>query len=522
MLFEDPIRTISVELPAGWTYSFFESTLTDFYFTRWDRPSEIVGVHVRPASVSQDQPDENWIQQIQSHVGDKVVLTPAGSLTGCALTADFGSGDGPAQRVAFIRGPKVELVVEQRSMEPQTNRWAPLEEALQTVLSTVNFATFKSPAVDEFNQFMETANEAFAKQDFPAVVTALRQAIEIGTGSWLYSLAPPVNSPDFNAAVRVAQAMMNVSSLTQDPWMQRDAEAVLRRALCTLERMQVSSDETKKMKLELNQTLDMLVSEMLEGTEEKAAGNMSPVIAIRERAFRAAKFAEGAFGGLDFESANNLSGLAVDDLLVILSILRRPQSQPEEIPEEIASHLAGQGITDPVAQIETLRKARESLLFPPLVSSLQLRYSCSLHLGEFGFSEAANTLLPIALLLHQDNPDDPGIAMQLALAWVFCAGAAALQSGDQAAQDAERHLENANLVLDSIADAHGANTEWIRYHDRHFEGILYTLRRRLALFEEQEDTAEVERMSSLCSRFEKLRVEFRERVGAGADTKPKV
>lgn len=521
MLFEDPIRTISVELPAGWTYSFFESTLTDFYFTRWDRPTDIVGVHVRPASAPQDEPDEKWIQQVQAHVGDKVVLTPAGSLAGCAVTADFGSGDGPAQRVAFIRGPKVEVVVEQRSMEPQSNRWAALDEALQTVLSTVNFATFKSPAVDEFNQFMENANEAFAKQDFPAVVTALRQAIEIGTGAWLYSLAPPVNSPDFNAAMRVAQAMMNVSSLTQDPWMQRDSEAVLRRALLTLERMQVSSEETRKMKMELSQTLDMLVSEMLEGTEEKDSGNMSPIIAMRERAFRAAKFAEGAFGGLDFESANNLSGLAVDDLLVILSILRRPPSQSEEIPEEIASHLAGQGITDPVAQIETLRKARESLLFPALVSSLQLRYSCSLQMGDFGFSEAANTLLPFAQLLHRENPDDPGIAMQLALAWAFGAAAAALQSGDQSAQDAEQHLENADRVLESIADAHGANTEWIRFHDRHFEAILHTLRRRLALFEEQEDTAEVNRLNGLCSRFEKLAAAFREKAGAGADTTPK-
>jgi hypothetical protein len=515
MIFEDPIRTITIELPAGWTYNLFESMLTDFYFTRWDRPSEVVGVHVRPASAAQDQPDENWIQQVQTHLGDKAVLTPVGSIAGCAVTADFGSESGPMQRVAFIRGPKVELVVEQRSMEPQANRWAPLEMALQTVLSTVNFATFKGSGVDEFNQFMESANEAFAKQDFATVVTSLRQAIEIGTGAWLYSLAPPVNSPDFNAAVRVAQAMVNVSSLTQDPLMQRNGEAILRRALCTLERMPGSSDETQKMKLDLSQTLDLMVSEMLEGTEEKASGIISPVIAMRERAFRATKFAEGAFGGLDFENAHSLSGLAVEDLLLLLSMLRRSQPQPENIPEELASHLADQGITDPAAQSETLQKARESLLFPPLVRSLQLRFSCSLHLGNFDFSEAADTLIPLAQLLHRNNPDDPGIALCLALAWLFCAEAALLQSGDQAAQDGEQCLGNAIRVFESISDAHGADMGWIQYHDRHFEGMIHALRRRLALFEEQEDIGESKRMESICSRFEKLSEGFREKAGEG-------
>ncbi len=513
MFFEDPIRTIDVELPAGWSYNVFESTLTDFYFTRWDCPSEIVGVHVRPASVPQDEPNESWIQQIQSHVGEKVVLTPGELETGCILVANFGSDQGPAQRVAFIRGPKVELVVEQRSLERQPDRWAPLELAARTVVSAVNFGKFKGSGVEEFNQCMDNANQALGKQDFPAVITALQQAIDIGTFAWLYSLAPPVNSPDLNAAVRVAQAMMHAAGITGDSLMQRNSECVLRRSLCTLERME-SSDEVERMKKDLTQALDLMIAELLDRTEEKASGAVSPVLAMRERAFRSIRFAEDALSGPDFENAYNLSGLAADDLIALLSLFRRPQAQPEEIPEEIAAHLVGQGITDPAAQRETLRKARESFLLPPLVSALQLRFCCALQLGTFGFTDAAETLLPIARLLHSENPDDSGIAMNLALSWTLCAGAAILQSGDQSIKNTEQYLGNAEQVLGSIVDASGADTGWIRFQDRHFEGILQALQRRLARLEEEEHSDERKVLAGICSRFEKLSAEFRHRAGA--------
>jgi len=89
------------------------------------------------------------------------------------------------------------------------------------------------------------------------------------------------------------------------------------------------------------------------------------------------------------------------------------------------------------------------------------------------------------------------------------------------AQDAEQHLNSAVGVFESIQDAQGANTDWIRYHDRHFEGLLHALKRRLALFEEQEDSAEVERLTGICSRFEKLAADFRKKAGPGADSIPK-
>ena len=69
MIFEDPIKTIYVEVPAGWVYDPFDSTLTDFVFVRWDQPEELMVVHVRRASVPASQPDEEWVEKIRSEIG---------------------------------------------------------------------------------------------------------------------------------------------------------------------------------------------------------------------------------------------------------------------------------------------------------------------------------------------------------------------------------------------------------------------------------------------------------------------
>jgi hypothetical protein len=69
MFFEDAMGTICVELPSGWTYNPFDSTLTDFYFTPWDRGGELVVVHVRPSFIAPEQPDEEWTARVQSVLG---------------------------------------------------------------------------------------------------------------------------------------------------------------------------------------------------------------------------------------------------------------------------------------------------------------------------------------------------------------------------------------------------------------------------------------------------------------------
>jgi hypothetical protein len=505
MFFEDPIQTVSVELPAGWAYNPFDSTLTDLYFTRWDQPGNLVGVHVRPASIPQEQPDEQWVEKIRSQVSHRASLTEMEVGGTCAVTADFSPGKGSAQRVVFMRGPRVELVIEQRNAGLESmHSWAPLEKAVQTIYSSVNRKEPEKRGANEFNQFVEAANEAFGKNDIPAVEEALQQAVQIGVSAWLHSLMPPVSSPELHAAVRVAQAMLHLSGLTGNLPMHRGAESVMRRALCTLESIG-STSETQPLMAELSETLNSIILEILEGTEGN--GNASQILAMRERSFRLTYAASQAFEASELENAHSLSGMAVEDLLAVLAYLRR--NQPQDVPEEIAVQLANQGITDPASQRETIQRARETLLFQPLNLSLQVRYCCALELMDGSPLEETEILIPLSELLYEANPGNSGIILARAIALMNGAAALALRAGDESLSEAEQCLRTAAHVLESVQEPHSGEDGWIRYHDRQIDGSLKAIDRRLTAI----DSASQAKLLKLRSLFETIAEQFRGKVG---------
>ena len=211
MIFEDPIQTIRVELPASWSYDSFNSSLTDLVFTRWDRQEVLLIIHVRRASVDENQLDDQWIKQIRTEAGEKDPLIDMTSNHGRAVAATFTPGRGISQRVAFLRGPNVELVIEQRGSETGAdNPWAPLEKAVLTASSDANRELKENLGRAEFNQCVEKANAAVAKKDIPAVIDALGEAMRIGVYSWLRSLSSPDGMPEINAAVRAAQTLFQL------------------------------------------------------------------------------------------------------------------------------------------------------------------------------------------------------------------------------------------------------------------------------------------------------------------------
>lgn len=506
MLFEDPIRTLRVELPSGWTYNPFDSTLTDFYFTPWDRAGELIAVHVRPSSIAPEQPDETWVAQVRSEVGDGASLTEMDCSCGHAVVAEFTSG-GNAQRVVFIRGPRVELVIEQRgAIRESPDPWAPLNRAVETAFSTVNENPPEECGADEFNRHIEAANQAFERKEFSAVADGLQQALQVGTSAWLYSLTPQANAPEIHAAVRVAQAMMHLAGFMGNPLLHRDSEWVLRRALRTLESVGPTSHSTHELMTELSKELERMASEILEGTDS-ASGSLSPILAMRERGSRSAQAAAQALELADYESAYSLAGLALDDLLALVAYVRRGQLQ--DVPQEIAAHLAGQGITEPAAQRDAMQKARESMLFPALNLSLQIRYCCSMERGGSGASEAMDILCPLAEKLAQDNPGDIGISLNLALAMMNCSGVFVLQAGDGSVDDAERCLGKAAQVIESVTASRCTNDGWIRYHGQQCKSTLWAFDRRLAQVEEKKDSALSDRLKALRSQLENLAGQFR-------------
>ena len=164
--FQDPMRSLTFELSAGWAYDRLYSTLTDFFFCRWDRPEEMLVVHLRRAGVDRDQPDEAWIEKMRSEAGEKASLLDMDSPNGRVVAADFVAGRGLTQRVAFLRGAHVDIAVEQRNADMgKPDPWKDLDRAIKTAVSSANQPQSGEFSPVEFNRTVEEANKAFEMKD---------------------------------------------------------------------------------------------------------------------------------------------------------------------------------------------------------------------------------------------------------------------------------------------------------------------------------------------------------------------
>jgi hypothetical protein len=513
MIFKDPIRTIQVEVPAGWAFDPFNSTLTDFVFSRWDQPHEMIAVHVRRASVPSGQPDEEWIGKIRAETGEAASLTDLPSDHGRAVAVEFKSSRGWAQRVAFVRGPRVEMVIEQRSaMQAEQNVWGPLERAVRTAASAANLELPEDFKPEEFNRSVEAVNLAFEKDDHYEVERALQKSIDIGTSAWLHSMAMPDRALEINAAVRMAQATAHLGLFTGEPFLVRDADFLLRRAQHALEAAGIGASWAQELGEQISEALHGVWAELLDQAEQEGNASMSPILSLRERGFRSTNAAARAFEDHDSENALALAGMAVEDILSLIAFLR--QNPTQEIPEEIATHLSEQGITDKEQQKEAIQKARETLLFQPLNMAIQIRHCCALERGDVeAATETVAVRVPLAKLILDSNPQDASMALNLALAMMDCAGAAAFQPGPINLDEASGCLDEALRILDMLREhpsSDGSNIGWTHFHKNQTDAALKALDRSLAATEQGKDDSLAQRLSELCAQFKTVAARFQE------------
>jgi hypothetical protein len=510
MIFEDPIKTLCAEIPAGWVYNPFDSTLTDFVFVRWDRPEELMVVHVRRASVPASRPDEEWVEKIRSEIGAANAFMDRTSNHGRAVAADFKPKGGIIQRVGFVRGPHVELIIEQRSTEPATqDPWSPLDKVILTSVSDANLEMHGDFGPEELNNSVKAANAAFEKNDDAAIVDALQQSIKIGTSAWLQSMATPENALEINASVRAAQAMAHLGLFAGNPFLLRDADFVLRRAQHSLEASGLGTDWAQELGMQISEMLKSIWSELLEQTDTKNNSMISPILALRERGFRLAHAAANAFEARDSENAYSFAVAAVDDLLSLISFLRGNRSQ--EIPEEIAAHLSEQGITDQEGQRNAIQKAREALLFPALNMAFQIRSCCALERHDSaGALETAAVHELLARLIFDENQEDAGTVLNYVLTMMDFAGSAALLSDNDKLDEATHRLDEAARILDTISDRRSGNDVWIRNHKRQIEGSLQAIDSSLQAAKQSGTTLLESNISALHSQFQSIAARFQE------------
>jgi hypothetical protein len=511
--FNDPIGSLTFELPSGWAYDLLYSTMTDFFFTRWDRPEEMLVVHLRRACVSGDQSDEQWSEKIRSEVGDKASLLDMDSPNGRVVAADFVSGQSLMQRVAFLRGAHVDIAVEQRNADMETpDPWKALNGAIETAVSAANRPQAGDSSPVEFNRTIEEANKAFEKKDYAGVVNALQDAIHIGTTAWLSSLTSPGGAPEINAAVRVAQAMVHLGRFTGDVFLVRDAASILHRALCSLESAGKAAVEAAQgLVSELKEVLDSIQSELLENSDPEVTQDSAPIVFIRERGLRLAQAAAKAFDAGEFKIASDYASAAVGDFLFLLAYFRRGRAQ--QIPDEILNHLVGQGISDHEEQRDAIQKAREGILFPALNISLQVRYCCAMEQKDpEGALEAIELYAPLARQIADSVPGDTSIALNLVLALMDRVGVIAALEDREKLQNGTGHLEEASRILDATGDQRCRDDGWVRNHEPQIERSLQALDRWLVEAKKGGDSSLTAGLQSLHSKFESTAGRLRDKI----------
>jgi hypothetical protein len=501
--FKDPINSLTFEIPAGWACDLLYSTMTDFFFARWDRPEEMLVVHLRRACVAEDQSDDQWIEKIREEVGGKAPLFDIDSPNGRVVAADFVSEHGITQRVAFLRGAHVDIAVEQRNADMESaDPWKALTRAIKSAVSDANKPQTGDYGPAVFNKTIEEANKEFEKKDYAKVVEHLNNAIKIGTFAWLASLASSSGSPEINAAVRVAQAMVHLGRFTGTPLPLRDAASILRRCLCSLEAAGMAdAPEAKGLVSELKEILDSIQSELLDKKDTESGQDSAPIISVRERGFRSAQAAAVAFDAADFRNASDFSEAAVEDFLFLLAYFRRGRAQ--QIPEEILKHLVDQGISDHEEQRDAIQKAREGMLFPALNLSLQIHYCCVMEKGDAeGASEAAELYLPLARQIADSSPDVTSIALNLVLALLDGIGAIAALQDKERLKEADRYLDEASKIIDSTGDKTCGDDGWVRNYKKQVEKSIQALDQWLAAVKNDGDSSLETDLKSLHSKFE--------------------
>ncbi len=501
--YKDPLRTLSFELPAGWAYDPLQSSLTDLFFARWDRPEETLVVHLRRTCASEDQSDDQWIDRIKLEIEEKGSLFDMDAAGGRAIASDFGPPEGMAQRVAFVRGPYVDIAVEQRNADRNApDPWEALIRSVRTVLSEANQAQPDYFIPEKFEEAIRSANIAFNRQDALRVVEGLEDSIKIGTSLWLSSLTVPDRAPEINVAVRMAQAMVHLGNFTQDLFLKRDAVSIFRRALRSLDAAgKEQAEDAQALTAEIKETLDIVELEFLGKANPEINRNNAPIISVRERGFLAAQMAANGFDKKDFKNACRAAGAAIEDFLFLLSYFRRARTQP--IPEDTLKQLVAHGITDPEEQRDVIREAGENVLFAPLNLSLQIRYCCAMEDGDYEeAADAVEILVPLARLIVDSTPDGASIVLNLALALMDEVGVIAALQDKGRLKNAGQLMEEAKRILNSTEGECNPRDGWVRNHKHQIEKSLEALNQWLEASRKSGDASCESDLQPLRSEFE--------------------
>ncbi len=480
--FADPLGTISVELPPGWGYDPASSSLTCLVFGRWDRSHQAILVKVQPARVAPGESDERWLESL-GRLEDAPPFADVASPRGRAVAITYVGRSGAAMhREAWVRGPRLDFMLEHRNCDPDDpHEWALLGAAVRSLDSAPNEAMPEWREEKDILASFKAGKAAYERGDTATATRALLDALRGAVGSWQYSLVAPGGYPKAGAAWRVAELLAALGNWTGHLAWLRDAEYVSRRCLRFLAEM----GGTRKLTGNVSTTLGQIEEVQAKRLETRVAAGTNTVMSLlRGRSEYWVKRALDPALKDDFPPPVLHAAWACRDLLSALTLYSRGRrAEPEMIAGQVylARHVLAAG---------------------------KVLYLEAMNAQDAVAAEAASELVLEMARLNHSRTTDEGRHEHLAMALMEHAGSITSFAPDiPGLERAAALLEEATGLLDE-AEVEGPlraqlclNDAWVRHYRKRREGSLAIIDRGLAALESHE-IAEIEQsLRSLKSQF---------------------
>lgn len=431
-IFEDPLRALRIELPTGWTYDPFTSSLTELYFGPWNRQQESLKVSIEPTRAAPNQSDEIWLALVKDEVTITQDFLDLPSRCGRAVAAEFQLPAGAMQRVALVRGPRVDFVFEHMGIEPTNpDPWATLRTTVLSVDSAVNHRLQGFFGPDKIRAAAESGLAAAKIGDTRSVLKGYSEAISMCTDDWLHTLTAFDEAPQVFVVLQIVPLLAEFSTFTNQPVLiLRDAEQMARRAAETAKAIKYPrAAEAAQVLTALLNHLEVRMRKIVAPAEVNPWRRLSALV---HRAEWLVKNTIAANESGDLRAARFLVDAAIADMLTVAVQRRR----------------AAEGTPpDP-----TIWARGEQLWAVELSQVLHIKFGYTMDRQDANAAEDASRLLiTTAELLADALPADSRVFVLEAAALMEQAGQL-LDFGQEALEEADQMLLRAETFLKQSGD----------------------------------------------------------------------
>ncbi|WP_395699790.1 hypothetical protein, partial [Aquabacterium sp.] len=227
--YDDPLGTLSVDLPPGWVLDPFGASLTRPVFIHWAEPEAALAILLRPPRLPATAPLAEWQALIAAELPPEAALVPMACPVGPALAAERHGR--VWTRVAFVRGLRLELVVEHWRPHPadaQSDEALAAAALLPRVLASLRLPPEgTSPPAQSLDGVADCQREALQAIDqghADAAQAVLQRGLALARSHWLASLVSDQRSPDLQAVQCVVSLLVGLAGISGDPLPARAAE----------------------------------------------------------------------------------------------------------------------------------------------------------------------------------------------------------------------------------------------------------------------------------------------------------